>query len=432
MLPTLFLKVKDKVFYGWVVTIAGFIIGLISFGIRYSFGVFFKSIESEFDLTRAATSGIFSTCMVLAGVFSILGGWALDKYGPRIVTFLMGLFTGLSLLLTSQASTLWQLFMSYSLLLALGTGAIFTAVNSTVSRWFDKRRGFALGVASSGGGAGVVVMAPFATYLISNFDWRTALIVLGLIAWLIVVSMSMLLRKDPGDIGLLPDGVKPEAAKIKLQNNENSAQLSGFSLLEASRTSNFWFLGLTWLLSSLSVHLILTHAVPHAIDLGISPISAAVILSLAGGAAILGRVIVGRVSDNIGRKAPTITCALLQAVALIWLIWIRDLGMFYLFAVVFGFSWGGLGIQITALIGDIFGMRSIGVIMGALVFGWTIGAAIGPAVGGVVFDVSGSYFMAFVIGAVSMLIAALFGALIRPERIQPKGLASIDFPSVTS
>lgn len=432
MLPTLFLKIKEMVFYGWVVTIAGFIISLISFGIRYSFGVFFKSIEIEFDLTRAATSGVFSAYMVLSSVFSILGGWALDKYGPRKVTLLMGIFIGLSLLLTSQASASWHLFISYSVLLALGTGAIFTVVNSTVSRWFDKRRGFAVGIASSGGAAGTVVMAPFATYLISSFDWRTAFIVLGLIAWLIVISMSILLRKDPGDIGLLPDDVKPEAAKIKLQNNVNSTQLTGLSLLEASRTSNFWFLGLVWLLLSLSVHLILTHVIPHAIDLGISPIDAAVILSLIGGADILGRVVVGRVSDNIGRKAPAITCALLQFGALIWLIWIRDLWIFYLFAVVFGFSWGGVGSQVTVLIGDIFGVRSIGAIMGAIAVGWTIGAAIGPAVGGIVFDVSGSYLTAFAIGAVSMLIAALFVALISSERMQPRGLTSIDFPLITN
>lgn len=406
-------RIKEKVFYGWVVVVAGLIIGLISFGIRYSFGVFFKSIESEFALTRAATSGIFSAYMVLAGVFSILGGWALDKYGPRMVTLLMGSFTGLSLVLTSQANASWQLFISYSLLLALGTGAIFTVVNSTVSRWFDKRRGFALGVASSGGAVGTVVVAPFATYLISNFDWRTAFIVLGLIAWLIVASMSMLLRKDPSDIRLLPDGVKPEAAKIKLQNNENSTQPTGLSLPEASKTSNFWFLVLIWLLLSLSVHLILTHAVPHAIDLGISPIDAAVILSLIGAAAVSGRVVAGMVSDSIGRKAPAITCALLQVGALMWLIWIRDLWMFYLFAVVFGFSWGGVGSQVTVLISDIFGVRNIGAIMGTIVAGWTIGAAIGPAMGGFIFDISNDYSIAFLAGAAAMLIATLFAALIR-------------------
>ena len=176
------LRLKDKLFYGWVVVAAFFIVGTIIWGIRFSFGVFFNSIESEFNLTRAATSTIFSIYMVLGGVFAILGGWALDRYEPRIVVLLMGLFTGLGLLLTSQTNSLWQLFITYSLLLSIGTNATYVVLTSTVSRWFDKKRGLALGIAGSGVGLGMMVMAPFATYLISNFDWRMAYIGIGLIA----------------------------------------------------------------------------------------------------------------------------------------------------------------------------------------------------------------------------------------------------------
>lgn len=406
-------EIKDKVFYGWVVAIAGFTVSFMSFGIRNSFGVVFKSLEGEFGLSRGATSTIFSVYMLLCCVFAVFGGWALDRYGLRIVTFIMGSFTGLSLLLTSQANSLWHLYVTYGLLFSLGTGAVFVAVNSPVSRWFVKKRGFVFGITTSGGSAGMVIMAPFTTYLISNLGWRTAFIILALIAWLIVACMSMLLRKDPRDVGLLPDGVKPGGAKIKLQTSESSNQQTGLSLLESFGTGNFWFLGFIWLLLSLSVYLILTHVVPHAIDLGISPAGAAVILSLIGFVGIPGRLVAGRVSDSIGRKAPAIACALLQAGVLIWLIWMRDLWMLYVFAIVFGFSWGGLASQIPALIGDIFGGHSLGAIMGALLIGWNLGAAIGPAIGGFMFDVSGNYFLAFAIGAAAMLIAALLAALLR-------------------
>ena len=407
------LKIKDRVFYGWVVATASLMIMLMSVGIRNSFGVVFKSLEGEFDLTRGATSTIFSVAMLLCCVFGVLGGWAVDRYGPRIVTFIMGSLTGLSLLLTSQTNSAWQLYITYGLLLSLGTAAMFAVVNSTVSRWFVKKRGFALGIANSGGAVGVVILAPFTTYLISNFDWRIAFIILGVVAWLIVASLSMLLRKDPRDVGLLPDGVKPGAAEIELQASGGSTQLTNLSLLEAFRTGNFWFLGCVWLLLSVNVYLILTHTVPHAIDLGISPAGAAVILSVIGFVGIPGRLVAGRVSDSIGRKAPAIACALLQAGILIWLIWIRDLWMLYLFAMIFGFSWGGLASQIPALIGDIFGGRSLGAIMGTLLIGWNIGAAIGPAIGGFMFDVRGNYSMAFAGGAVAMLIVALLAALIR-------------------
>jgi MFS family permease len=398
-----------------VVVGAGLLIAIVGLGTRYSFGVFFKSIETEFGLTRGATSGIFSIYMLLCCVVSILGGWALDRYGPKIVIFLMGSFTGLSLLLTSQTNSTWQLLISYSLLLAAGTGAIFPVINSTASRWFNKKRGFVLGITTSGGGLGVIIMAPFATYLISNFDWRTAFIVMGLIAWLVIASLSLVLIKDPRDIGLLPNGVKSEAFQVSIQNKESKTQLTGLSLRQASSTSQFWFLGFVWLLLSVTVHLIFIHIVPYAIDVGISPMDAAVILSLIGSSSLLGRLGVGRLSDTIGRKGPALVCALLQGGALLWLIWSRDVWMFYAFAIAYGFLWGGFSTIITALIGDIFGVRSIGSIMGMTSVGWALGAAAGPAIGGVMFDVIGNYFMAFAVGAVSMLIATLLVALIDRE-----------------
>ncbi len=395
-----------------MVTGAGFLIAVVGLGTRYSFGVFFKSIETEFALTRGATSGVFSIYMLLCCVFAVLGGRALDRYGPKVVVFLMGSFTGLSLLLTSQANSAWQLLISYGLLLSLGTGAIYAVVNSTASRWFDKKRGFVLGITTSGGGFGALVMAPFATYLISNFGWRTAFIVMGLIAWLVISSMCLILKKDPGDMGLLPDGVKSEAAQPGPQKKESKAQLTGPSLLQASRTSNFWFLGLIWLLLSLDVHLVFVHVVSYAVDMGNSLMDAAIILTLIGGTTIPGRLLVGRVSDTIGRKAPAIACAILQVGALLWLMWAQELWMLYVFAIAFGFLWGGLGVLTTALIGDVFGMRSIGAIMGMMSAGWALGAASGPAIGGYIFDVSGTYFMAFAAGAVAILLAALLVALV--------------------
>jgi len=264
-----FLRIKDRLFYGWVVVTACLAIGALIFGTRFSFGVFFKSIESEFDLTRMVTSGIFSAYMVLCPAFAVLGGWAVDRYGPRMVTFLMGLFIGLSLLLTSQTNSPWQLFISYSLLLAVGTGAAYPILMSTTSRWFEKKRGLALGIASSGGGLGTVVMPPFATYLISNFGWRISFMVMGLIALIFVISLSMLLKKDPYEIGALPDGVKPNADKVEIKGKQDNTQPTNFSLLQAARTRNFWFLAFIWLLFSLCLHLVLTHLVPHATDIGI-------------------------------------------------------------------------------------------------------------------------------------------------------------------
>ena len=351
--------------------------------------------------------------MLLCCVFAIVGGWVLDRYGPRLLVFLMGLFIGVSLILVSQTNAAWQLFISYGLILPLGTGAIFTVVNSTTSRWFEQKRGFVLGVTTSGGALGAMVMAPFSTYLIVQFEWRAAFVIIGLIAWVIMASMALLLRKDPSEMGLLPNGKKFEAADNSLHQRKHSTQPTGLSLSRALRTSNFWFLCLVWLLLSLSVHLIMVHLVPYAVDIGISVMDAAIIVSLIGGSTIAGRIGIGKISDATGRKAPAVVCALLQVGILLWLIWSRELWMFYVFAIVFGSSWGGLSTMVTVLIGDVFGMRSIGAIMGVMSAGWSLGAASGPAIGGFTFDAIGNYFTAFSLGAGAMFIATLLVALVK-------------------
>ncbi len=407
------LRLKDRLFYGWVVVGTFFIVGITLYGIQLSFGVFFESIESAFHLDRAETSAVPSVNMLLAGVCAFLAGWALDRYGPRIVVLLMGLFTGLGLLLTSQTNSLWQLFITYSLLLAMGIGAIYVVRMSTVSRWFDKKKGLALGLASSGTGLGTLFMAPFATYLISNLGWRTAYFVIGLIAWLIVIPLSRLLKRDPYEIGALPDGVKSGSRDIG--DKEDGIRLPGLSLPQVFRTRSFWLVVFIWLLYGSNVFLVMTHLVRHARDINFSPMEAATVLSLIGGISIIGGVLAGIASDRIGRKVTAICCALLQAGAMVWLIWAQDLWMLYLFALVYGFAFGGMGLAMAALVSDTFGLGRIGVILGLMEIGHGIGAAIGPTVGGLIFDARDSYSLAFLLGAVAMLIGTLLISLIRRE-----------------
>jgi MFS family permease len=165
-----------------------------------------------------------------------------------------------------------------------------------------------------------------------------------------------------------------------------------------------------------TIFLVFTHIVPHATDIGFSAGEAATVLSLIGGASIAGRVLMGAVSDRIGRSKTTIICLLSQVLMLVWLMWAQELWMIYLFALVFGFAYGGVGPSMAALIGDTFGLNKIGVIMGALEVGYGVGASIGPVIGGLVFDISNSYFLAFLIGAVTMMVAVLAVALTRQER----------------
>jgi MFS family permease len=344
----------------------------------------------------------------------MLGGWALDKYGPQKIGLAMGTFTGLSLLLTSQVAASWQLLVTYSLLLSLGTGAMYGVVNTTASRWFIQKRGFVVGITSSGGGVGAIILVPFATYLISGFNWRTAYTVMGLISWFVMAFVSLWLKKDPRDMNLFPDGARTESKSGAKKETGAPKQTPDFTISQAFKMNQFWLLGLAWVFLSLSLHMIYIHVVPYAVDTGISSMDAAFILSLLGIANITGRLVIGRLSDNIGRKPLGVTCGLLHSTTLLWLMQSHQLWMMHVFAIAFGFLWGGSGAIITSLVGDTFGTRNLGAIMGFITAGWAFGAAIGPAAGGFIFDVSGSYFGAFGAGAAALFISACLLACLKP------------------
>lgn len=411
-------RIKERIFYGWVIVASIFFIGTTIWGLRFSFGVFFKSIEAEFNLSRGATSAVFSVYMALASVFAILGGWALDRYGPRIVVLSMGIITGLGLLLTSQASAVWQLYISYSLLLSLGTSAMYVVAISTVSKWFNKQRGLALGIASSGSGLGAAVVSPFVTYLISSYGWQTAYAIIGVIVFLILIPLSRLLKKEPFEIGVLPDGIKSDQIHKRhpsMQSEDNIASHTGLSLSRAVKTRSFWLISVTQFFYASGFFLVSTHIVPHATDKGISAIEASTILSVMGATCIMGRIIIGTISDRVGSKVTVVFCSAIHAVALMLLLWVRDLWMLYIFSVMFGLAWGGIVPTMGVLIGNTFGLGEIGSILGVIDVGFGIGAAVGPIVGGLIFDINHSYFLAFLLGAVIMVMGIFLITLVRKE-----------------
>jgi MFS family permease len=397
--------------HGWVIVIVFLVSGIALYGVRFSYGVFFKSLEIEFGLSRAATSSIFSVNLLLSGVSAFFMGWALDRYGPKVTLSLMGLFTGLGLITTGFTNSLWQLYITYSLLLALGIGAIFVVPMSTISRWFDKKRGLAAGIASLGIGLGPLIMAPFATYIIINYTWRIASIIIGLVAFFVVLPISRLLKKSPAEVGALSDGV---TASSNGTQNDHPPQ-TGLTLREALRTRSFYIILLIYLFFSSNIFFITTHLVPHVTDTGFSAMEAATMLSVVGVAAIVGRVLMGIVSDRIGRRFAVIVCALVQGVAVLWLIWAHDFWMLQLFAISFGLAYSGMSPSLAALISDTFGVGRIGTILGVLEVGFGLGAAAGPAIGGYIFDISGSYSAAFLLWTVAMLTAAVISFFVRQE-----------------
>ena len=405
----------QRLYYGWIIVLSCFGINAVVHGIRYSFGVFFKSLSSDFELSRAATSGITGIYWVLCGGFALLGGWLLDKYGPKKIVLVMGVLTGLSLIATSRAATTWQLFLTYSVLLSGGTGAVYSVLMVTIQRWFVQRRGLATGIVSSGVGIGTIIMTPLTAYLVAVWGWRTTYLVMGLVMGAIFACLSFSLKRDPAEMGLqpegakLPSGVLPEIAV--------TAKKGSGPLKQAMRTRNFWLMAVIWSTWAFSLLLVLTHLVPHLTDIAISTTTAATITGMIGIVSIAGRLGSGWLTDRISRRTATILSILLQAGALFLLAWTRQTGMFYLFAVVYGLGYGALDPASLGLIGDTFDLRYLGRIMGAILVFWEAGAGIGAEVGGIIYDATGSYFTAFLLCGGMMLVSGLCALAINKQQV---------------
>ena len=397
---------RPRFFYGYIVVAAVFLIMAVMWGTQYTFGVFFKPLLAEFGWTRAMTSGAFSLSLILTGLLSVVAGKLTDRFGPRIVVTVCGLFLGLGYLLVSQTSAIWQLYLFYGVLVGVGMSGSFVPVVSTVARWFVKRRGMVTGIAVSGLGVGTLIMPLVANWLISNYGWSTSYIIVGIAALVLVILAAQVLKYDPRQAGQLPYGENELEEK-------GGSQTTGFSLQEAMHTRQFWILGAAWLCFGLSLGTVLVHIVPHAIGLGISTASAALILAVIGGLSTVGRVIMGSASDRIGNKLALIICFAFISVALFWLLAARESWMLYLFAGMFGFGYGGIAALTSPVVAELFGLSSHGVLLGCMMICAESGSAIGPVVTGHIFDVTSSYNLAFLIYAIIGVIGLILILLLK-------------------
>ncbi|MFC1901868.1 MFS transporter [Chloroflexota bacterium] len=400
-------KTKPRFFYGYVVVVVACIIRMTIFGSRGSFGVFFKPLIAEFGWTRALTSGAFSLATIVQGLSGIVMGGLNDRLGPRIVMTLTGFLVGLGFLLLSQTSAAWQLYLFY-LVMGIGMGGSFAPPMSTVARWFVKRRSMMTGIVIAGANIGGMIAPPAVNWLISAYGWRNSYIVMGSVVLVIVILGAQFLRRDPAKMGQVPYGGYEEGKQPLNSRTE------GFSFKEATHTPQFWMVFAMVVCFGFSQVACSVHIVPHATDLGISAASAASILATIAAAALAGGIVLGSVADRIGNRRTFVICFILMTAALFWLLAARELWMLYLFAAVLGFSGGGTATLESTLTAELFGMRSHGLNLGVISGGFTIGAAIGPLITGYIFDVSGSYQLAFLITAFVGIVALILSATLRP------------------
>lgn len=404
--------------YPWIIVISGFVISSTTCGVGYSFGVFFTSFKATLGQNSTIVSGAYSLSLFMFSVFGIFAGFGVDRYGPRMITILGGLLLSLGLFLTSEVTSIWELYITYALI-GIGMSPAYAPMMTTVSRWISKHRGFALGIISAGVGAGPLIVAPLATYLISIHGWRLTLRLLAFIPILVIAS-AMLLKKFPNqEVALAGFLNETTVQQPNLRGEPLRKKFSGLLVKDAIRRKAFWQLSIMFMMIGMTVQMMMAHIVAYSTSQGLSPMQASMILGTISSSSIPGRIMMGFLSDRFGRRISLAICVFTEGIMLLWLLGISNVWTFFLFAIIYGLSYGGHASQMPALTVDLFGLEHLGSIIGLTTFFWGTGAALGPFVAGYIFDFTGNYSVAFIMAALAMFFTTTLTFFLK----KPQGIA---------
>lgn len=402
---------KDpKFFYGWMIVIAAAFIFGIAGGPIIAFGVFIKPMAKEFGWSRGVITGAFGLHVFWAGVLGIVCGLLVDRIGPKILSILCGILMGLGLFMCSRTDSIGSFYLAFGIITGTGYALMFVPLQATIARWFNEKRGLALGIMFAGFGVGGLILSPLLQSWINSYGWRTAFVFISILVLCSIPPLGLLLKKDPSVVGLVPLG------ESKIESNGDTEcdgyrktgpelETQDFTIQEAIRTGAFWQFSLAMVCMFLAYFMAQVSMVPHATDKGVPVATAALALGIAGGFNAFGRIFMGAVSDKIGTKRALGFCLLLGSIMLFWLIPVRNSWMMYLFAILFGFAWGGSTPQMPRLVSELFGLKSMGGIMGIATLIISLGPTLGPIFGGAIYDFTGSYNPAFLVGGLSLLIS---------------------------
>jgi len=418
----LFWRRFPPIYYGWIVVAAAFVEHVVSVGTFNSQGVFLKPILADFGWDRATVSGAFALANLVSGLSSPFTGMLLDKYGPRVLLLGGGLTLAASYWLTSRAGTLVQFYVFIIVFQGIGRSAISSGIIPVIPRWFEGKRGLTQGLVQAGGGLGTVLVPPLATFLVFSLGWQDAFVALGLAIALAYMVLSRIIRRGPEELGLRREGSGgPTAHPSGSRKRElGKPPAASFTFRQAMRTRALWQFAIIGVAVSFSQLLVMTHLVADATDQGISPVQAATFLSMVGISNMVGKLVMGPVSDRIGRRASMTISFALAGAMLLWLMAARDAWSFYVFALIFGFGYGSWMPMFPSLTADLFGVGSLGAVYGIVRASTSLGGALGSYAGGIIFDMTQSYNYAFLTGTVLLVLGiVLMVTLKRPAAPGP-------------
>jgi len=437
-----FLLVGDKkrpgIFYGWWVVMAAFVGHALSGGFYfYGFSAFFVPLIREFGWSRTAISGAFSLSRIEGGLLGPVGGFLVDKFGPRKMMFLGVAIMAAGFIMLSRINSLTSFYLVFILSIALGTTLAFHQASLVaIANWFIKKRGMAMGIGLSGVGLGGMLV-PLLAWLIVQYGWRSTAVIIGAILLVVGIPLSLVMRNRPEQYGYRPDGETGEGEtgqkgeELASQNGLSSAtlteQMAGgedvdFSPRQAMKTAVFWLLALIFGLRQLVISAVVVHQIPFLTDLGISPEVAATMLAGIAVISIAGRLGFGRLADVLEKRFVMAICLALTAVGCLILANAQVLWHIVIFLVIYSPGYGGGAIVMNTLRAEYFGRQYFGTITGFMNLFQMFGTVLGPIFAGWVFDTSGSYRLAFITFAVSAITAMVLVLVARRPIPAPDGV----------
>jgi MFS family permease len=383
----------------------------LAWSVRSTFAVFYVALLGEFAWRRGEATVGYSLSWLLLLVFSPLAGWLYDRWGARLLVLAGGLFLGMAMALTGRVTMLWHYYLAFGLLGGAGIAFIQVPAAAIVSRWFVRSRGAAMGIISAGASASAIIFYPVNTYLIAAFGWRVALAIFGLlIAGVTVPLAGCLYREPPAN----RDG------RFDAHPFRTAAATADWTLGRALCSVPFWAVFAMWGFGVIGYQIMTTHQVAHALERGFSAVTLGWVFGLGGACTVAGNVIGGSLSDRWGREWVFALGSAIGIVGIGCLGWLNGPDDFWLLLayVVSGVGFGMRISLLAAIPADLFAGRHLGVILGAAQGGGGVGGFIGPFLGGWLFDVTGSYQIAFAVAALAIAASAVSAWVAAPRRVR--------------
>lgn len=388
--------------YGWVVVGVGIVVTCVGFGAMLSLSVFLQPMAEAMGWSRTGIATAAMLNFLCMGVGAFLWGALSDRFGTRAVVLAGGVLLGLGMVLASRAGTLLQFQILFGALVGVASGSFYAPLTATTTKWFTRNRSLAVALVSAGLSVGATVMAPLARWMITTYDWRTAMLVIGDLVWLVIIPAAFLVREPPAPAAAAGPGA--------------AAGGPALTIGQVVRTPQFAAIAFTHFACCAAHSGPIFHMVTHAIDRGVPAMAAATVLSAAGLASLSGKIGCGIFADRVGAKRTLVAGLALQAVAISLYLFTGGLASFYALALVFGFAYGGVMPLYAILVREYFGERVMGAAFGAVSLAATLGMALGPWLGGWLYDGLGSYAWMFVGSSAIGLGAVAIALTFRPPR----------------